>query len=115
MCSRPDLGVVCAVGPEKLDVAQPIGSSAKDRIRIRKTESGRLGFGSGDCGKEENIVALSRTSSARSHRSTIDVQDRPPEIESDHGDEFRSNGIRLVFLAESYLMDVFVLVDIATS
>lgn len=85
---------MCAVGPEKLEVSQPIGSAAKDKIRIRKTSSGGLGFGSGDCAKEENIVSLSRAHSACSHRSTIDVKDRPPEIESQLSEEIRPASIK---------------------
>lgn len=94
MLFRPDTGIVCAVGSEKLEVAQPISGTAKDKIRIRKTSSGGLGFGSGDCAKEENIVSLSRANSACSHHSTIDVKDRPPEIESEHGEEMRPNSFR---------------------
>ncbi|KAK3931198.1 Cilia- and flagella-associated protein 52 [Frankliniella fusca] len=91
---QPETSIVCAVGSEKLDVAQPIQSANKDRIRIRKSASGALGFGSGDCAKEENIVSLSRTQSACSHRSTIDVHDKPPEIESETSEVMKPSSVR---------------------
>ncbi|KAJ1527986.1 hypothetical protein ONE63_007914 [Megalurothrips usitatus] len=90
---EPDSSIVCAVGSDKLEITQPISNAAKERIRLRKTASGGLGFGSGDCGKEENIVSLSRTQSACSQHS-IDVRDRPPEIESDPGDELKPSSVR---------------------
>ncbi|XP_026277073.1 cilia- and flagella-associated protein 52 isoform X1 [Frankliniella occidentalis] len=90
----PDTSIVCAVGSEKLDVAQPISSATKDRIRIRKSTSGALGFGSGDCAKEENIVSLSRTQSACSYRSTIDVCDKPPEIENEPSEVMKPSSVR---------------------
>lgn len=93
---RQDTSTVCAVGSEKLDIVQPINSSMKDRIRLKKSITGTLGFGSGDCAREENIVSLSRTQSACSNRSTIEVKDRPPEIENESSEEFRQPTTRLV-------------------
>ena len=75
-------------------MVQPLHSSTKDRIRLKKSMTGRLGFGSGDCAREENIVSLSRAHSACSNHSTIDLKDKPPEIESESSEELRQKSMR---------------------